>query len=403
MNNPSSKKYLVVLFVFILMTGMFIFGFMIGGLSNAILFSNKTVSEIQTENFESNILDEVWTQIDNLYLESNVDEQELEYGAAKGMVEALNDDYSRFLSPEETAAYQQSSGTQFEGIGAILRFDGDYTVVDTPLDGFPAQKAGIMPGDVILEVNGEKMKGENASDVAEKIKGPAGSDVNIKVYRPKDQKELDFTITRESIDIDNVQLASIEDGIAHIKISKFNESDPSVFVNLWDDIVKKIVDSDAKSIIVDLRNNPGGLVSLVQYTSEEFLDQGDIVMIEEERGGARQEFKSTRNGRLRNYDVVILVNEGSASASEIMTGALVDNGVAKVVGMPTVGKGVEQRLIDLSDGSTMHLVFRRWLMPSGRQVTKDEPITPEFEVELTTEDFEANRDPQLDKARELLK
>lgn len=409
MNNPESKKYVKFVFTFFAIGLLFCAGFFLGRASMpyGINFSGDTIftgdlsGDVTGINVD--ILWEAWNQLEKNHLDTNLDKQKLLYGAIKGIIDSLDDDYSQFLTPQETSTYNETSGSKFEGIGAILRFDGEYTIIDTPIDGFPAQKSGLMPGDVIFYVDDKDVRGMPSAEVAELIKGPSGSSVKISIFRPKDQKELAFTIQRESIDIDNVSLEKVEDGIAHLKITKFNESDSQEFIRQWDSIIDDIVGKGVNSVILDLRNNPGGLVQLVKYVSEEFLDKGDLIMIEQERDGTKEQFVSSRDGRLRDKKIVILVNEGSASASEILAGALVDNDRAEVVGMPTVGKGVEQKLVTLSDGSTMHIVFRRWLTPSGRQVTKEDPITPDHEVELTTEDFEANRDPQLEKAYEIIK
>jgi len=408
MNDPDLTKYLKYLFTFCLAGAIFLIGFLSGrvdfvqigdlsddGSAQQILVGDLTGKVI---NVDANVIWEAWRHLEETYIDRDLNKQEMIYGAVEGLVESLGDPYTQFLTPRETTTYNEGNGSKFEGIGAILRFDGEYTIIDSPIDGFPAQQSGLMPGDIILEVNGEDVVGVGSFEVAEKIKGPAGSDVVIKIFRVSGNEELEFTITRQRIDIDNVKLKNFDRNIAHIKLTKFNESDSQEFIRQWDDVVRQINEKSPEGIIVDLRNNPGGLVSLVKYVSEEFLSKGQMIMMEEERNGKRTEFKATRDGNFRNKKIVVLVNQGSASASEILAGALKDNVVATIIGMPTVGKGVEQRLVELSDGSTMHIVFRRWLTPSGAQVSSDSPIIPDIEVDLTTEDFQSGRDPQLDKA-----
>ncbi len=407
MNDPHLNKYFRYLLILIIFLLTFASGYLLGKVNvirndlsdkkNQYLYGDFSGDGVGVN---VDILWEAWRKLEENYIESDFDRQEMLYGAIEGLVASLDDPYTQFLSPKETSDYLESSGGKFEGIGAFLRYNGEYTIVDTPIDDFPAQKAGLMPGDVILEVDGQDVSGKGSYEVAELIKGPKGTSVNIKIFRPKDQEELSFDITRDSIDIDNVKLVEIKDGVGHIKMYKFNETNSQEFKNQWDGIVSEIVASGAHGVILDLRNNPGGLVELVKYVSEEFLSTGDLIMMEEEKNGVRREFKATRDGRLKDKKIVVLVNEGSASASEILAGALQDNDAATIIGMPTVGKGVEQTVVTLSDNSTMHIVFRRWLKPSGDQVSPDSPIQPDIEVDLTTEDFEQGLDPQMDRAWE---
>lgn len=409
MKNKEYKTFLkysllFVAFVLIFLVGFLSGGFLIAGRDNVkeltkgdqYLYGDTTGEEVGVN---VDLLWEAWVELEENYIDQDLDKQELLYGSIKGLVGSVDDRYTSFLTREETEEFFKQSGGQFEGIGATLRFDGDYTVVDSPIDNFPAQRAGIMPGDIITEVEGEDVSGQNAYEVAEKIRGPKGTDVDLKIFRPSDGESYDFTITRDSIDIDNIELEEVSDGTGVLKMYRFNETNSAEFRNMWNDAVERLSQDDVENVIIDLRNNPGGLVNLVQYTTEEFLDEGDLIMIEEDRFGNRQEYKSTRDGRLRDKNLVVLVNSGSASASEIMAGALQDNGRAIIIGDETVGKGVEQTVKTLSDGSTMQIVFRRWLTPSGRQVTADQPILPDIKVELTTEDFQSGIDPQLEEAK----
>lgn len=407
MNDPNLNKYFRYLLVLIIFLLTFAAGFLFGKVNlvrndisdtkNQYLYGDFTGEGVGVN---VDILWEAWRKLEDNYIDSDFDRQEMLYGAIEGMVASLGDPYTQFLSPRATENYLESSGGKFEGIGAFLRYNGEYTIVDTPIDDFPAQKAGLMPGDVIMEVEGQDVKGKGSYEVAELIKGPKGTSVNLKIFRPKDQEEMSFDITRDTIDIDNIKLVEIKDAVGLVKMYKFNESNSQEFKNQWDGVINELVANNVEGVVIDLRNNPGGLVELVKYVSEEFLQKGDLIMMEEEKNGVRREFRSTRDGRLQGKKIIILVNEGSASASEIMAGALQDNGKATVIGMPTVGKGVEQTVVTLSDNSTMHIVFRRWLKPSGEQVSPEFPIKPDIEVDLTTEDFEKALDPQLDKAWE---
>lgn len=333
------------------------------------------------DNVNVNLLWEVWSTIDQGYLNKSVNGQNLLYGAVKGLVSGLNDPYTNFLTPDETKAYEESNAGQFEGIGASLKQDGDYVSVESPVDGTPAQKAGLKPGDVIAKVDGNDMKGKSVYTVASVIRGTAGTSVKLTIYRPSTDKQFDLTIVRQKITIDNIALQDLGNGILKIKIYKFTEASVYAFNSLWDKVVQEALAKNPKALVIDLRNNPGGYVDSVEYAIGEFLPKGTTIFSEEDRDGNITPHVVNRTGKFLNLPITVLVNEGSASASEIFTGAMQDNGRATVIGAKTVGKGVEQRVLTLSDGSTLELVFQKWLLPKGRNITKDNPITPDVQIE----------------------
>lgn len=399
-------------FVMVITLGglIFLLGFFIGKVdfnggikfrnSDQYIYGDTSGSKVGVD---ADILWEAWSKLDQYYLEDEkLDKQKMMYGAVEGIIGALDDPYTQFLTPQATQDYKESSGGKFEGIGAFLKFNGEYTVVDSPIDDFPAQKAGMMAGDVILFIDEKDVAGVGSFEVAELIKGERGTTVKLKIFRPKDNKEMEFSIVREVIDIENIKLVEIKENKALIKMYKFNESDTQEFTRQWNAIVDEVQSKGVDGVVIDLRNNPGGRVDLVKFITEEFLKKGDMIMMEEEKNGKRVEFRSTRDGRLKDIKVIVLVNQGSASASEIMSGALQESDRATIIGMETVGKGVEQTVLELSDGSTMHIVFRRWLTPSGKQVKPSDAIKPDIEVDLSTEDFEQGNDPQLKRAWEEL-
>ena len=239
------------------------------------------------------------------------------------------------------------------------------------------------------------MENKTVYEVVALIRGPAGTKVVLKLYRPATKKELEVTIIRGSIDIENASYVSLNDKIAEIKVYKFTEADVNAFNVLWDKAVNEVISSNAKGVVIDLRNNPGGYVSSVEYALGEFFPQNTVVFMEESKSGVRVEHKVNRNGKLLNIPVVVLVNEGSASASEIFAGAIQDLGRGKIVGTTTVGKGVEQKVLPLSDGSLLQVVFQKWLTPKGNNINKKEPITPDYIIE--------DLEQQNQKALELLK
>ncbi|KXK09617.1 MAG: Carboxy-terminal processing protease CtpB precursor [candidate division WS6 bacterium OLB21] len=303
------------------------------------------------------------------------------YGAVKGLVSGLGDKYTAFLTPEETKQYLSSNKGEFEGIGTTLRQEGEYAAVESPIDGSPAKQAGLEPGDIILEVDGSDMQGKSVYEVAATIRGQAGTDVLLALFRPESSKRYEVTITRAKIDLDNIVIEDIEDGYLKVKIYKFTEDSVEAFNKQWDSIVDQIIAKNPKGIVVDVRNNPGGFVNSVEYVLGEFLPRNSMIFREEDRRGNKTEHRVNRDGRLLNMPMVVIVNDGSASASEIFAGAISDNSRAKVIGSKTVGKGVEQRLITLRDGSTLQLVFQKWLTPSGKNINQDDPIVPDILVD----------------------
>lgn len=368
---------------------------------------NRTQATVDTDFSQLSSVEQVYQILKTEYIKDVPPINELSRGMVKGMVEALNDKYSAYLSPDEAKEYFASAGAAFEGIGVQLGFDGEYTTVETPIENSPGQKAGLLPGDVVLQVNGEDVKGKRPEIVATKIRGEAGTVVKLQIYRQKETKVLNFDITRAKIDLKNIDYREIENDIFVIDIDKFTESEDGmvsgvqVFNKNWDDIVSAIAAQNPQGIIIDLRGNPGGYVDSVKYVAEEFLTTGQIVMREFDRREGETLYRDDRLGKFETVPVTILVDSASASASEILAAALKENNRAKIIGTTTVGKGVEQKLLNLNDGSLLILVFRSWLTPNGRQISAESPIQPDEKVEFAKE-AGAKYDTQLTKALELL-
>jgi carboxyl-terminal processing protease len=401
--NNNAKGVLKYIVMFLLVSGFFIVGFFTGrydysktSLSLGGGQYTLTGDLKSTENSVNvNILWEVWDELDKEYINSNLDGQKLIYGAVKGLISSLDDPYTAFLTPAESVEYMKSNKGEYDGIGATLKQVGTYAAIESSIDNTPAQKAGLLAGDVILEVDHQSMENKTVYDVVGLIRGVAGTQVTLKLHRPSTNKDFDVTITRGTIAVDNVSFKQLPNGIAELKVYKFTEADVNAFNKLWDQAVNQVVNSNAKGVVIDLRNNPGGFVSAVEYALGEFFPKGTVVFMEESKDGVRVEHKVSRDGRLLNMPVVVLVNEGSASASEIFSGAIQDLGRGKIVGTNTVGKGVEQKLIPLSDGSLLQVVFQRWLTPKGNNISKDQPIHPDIIIE--------DPDAQDQKALDLLK
>jgi len=396
------KKVLGAFLSFLLIVGIFGLGVLVG---NKIALPSSiqgvsTVTELSNTKSEFKTLDvttlwSVWDKINNSYLVKNVDNQKLFDSAVKGLVNGLNDPYTSYITASELVQVEKSDRGELEGIGVTLRQEGEYTVVESVVDGFPASKNGIKSNDIVLSVDGKEMKSISSSEVATYIRGASGTSVKIVIYRTITQSEMEFSIVREKINIDNITLGDMKDGVLTIKIYKFTEDSVETFKSMWDSTVLKALALNPKGIILDLRGNPGGYVSGVEYILEDLVNNGNVLFYEEDREGVRVSHVATRSGRLTSIPIAVIVNGGTASASEILAGAIQDYGRGKIIGENTVGKGVEQQLINLEDGSQLRIVFRKWLTPKGNNINSTNPIKPDFVIE----DYNA----QLQKAYELLK
>jgi len=293
----------------------------------------------------------------------------------------------------------------FEGIGAELGYKDGVIVVISPLEGSPAKAAGVLPGAVILKVDGEDVKrSDTVYDVVKKIRGEKGTGVVLDLAQGPDMELEEITIVRDEITIPSMSFEQTGEGdIYTIKVGRFTEASLPVWNAVWDKTVDEFLETGADKLILDLRGNPGGFFDASLYAAAEFLKENTVIAKQEDRKGETQDYKVSRKGRLLDVDVVVLVNEGSASSSEILAGALQKNNRAQVLGVETYGKGTAQRLIDLYDGSSLHLTIVKWLLPDGIWLNPENVIIPDIEVELTVEDFEVGVDPQLEKAIEILK
>ncbi len=380
-----------------------VLGLLIGIFSVNIFNSLNTNRSYLSEN--NSYLGYIKSILNQKYLGELPKSNEEDYALVKGYIDSLDDPYTSFLTPEETEKYKSSQNPNFEGIGVSLKFNGENTVIESVFNDYPGERAGLRNGDIVKSVDGEDMLGKTATEVASNIRGDAGTVVKVEIYRPTEDNEvLSFDITREKIDIDNVSFEELSDGIYKINIFQFIDETPQSFNESWDKIVDQIVaKNNFKGIILDLRSNPGGYVYSLRYVLDEFLTKGTVLMKERQKDQLETVYKDQREGAFEDTNLVVLVNEGSASASEILASGIQDNNRGEIVGKETVGKGVEQELVELEDGSLLIVVFQEWLTPNGRRITPEDPITPDHIVEYTEEDYNNNIDPQLDKALELAK
>lgn len=337
----------------------------------------------------------VWNKIKNSYLKRDAtDKTKLIYGATEGIVKELGDKHSDFERPGDNAVIESLSG-EIEGIGAVIQMENDEPIIVAPIAGAPADLAGLMANDVIIEVDDLKVKGMKLIDIVAKIKGKKGTQVKLKIRR--DGKFVMFNITRDVVKISSATLKRTEDNIGIIPLANFGSNLESEFQKIIEDLEKTPVNG----IIIDVRNNPGGYLTAAVSVSGHFIKNGEKIAIVKYPDHEEPQY-SVGKSELAKYKTIILVNKGSASASEILAGALQDFGLAKVVGETTYGKGTVQELSDFIDGSSLKLTVAEWLTPKGRSI-EDKGITPDIEVKMTGEDKAAGKDPQMDRALQELR
>lgn len=361
------------------------------------------------------LLREARTLIDEHYVDRKaIQDKNLEYGAISGMVDALGDTgHSRFMSPEMVAAEQQSLSGEFEGIGATLTYTNGQAVVIAPLEGSPAEKAGIRAGDVIVAVDGQDVTELNLSDVISRIRGPKGTPVVVSVIHSGENTPTDIRIVRDKIALTSLT-STILPGtdVLMVRIASFSDG-------VGSDLKKAITqarDQGANKIILDLRDSPGGLLDEAIAVASQFVGEGNV-MVEQDANGDQRALKARPGGvATTDIPVVVLINDATASAAEIVSGALQDNHRATLVGTKTFGTGTVLNSFELKDGSALLLATRQWLTPDGRELWHKgiepdvvvelpagiEPVTPTRAADMTDSELTASQDAQLLKALEIL-
>lgn len=374
--------------------------------------TSVTVPQVDTADFK--LILQAWQIIQKNYVDQkSATSQDLTYGAIDGMATALGDTgHSRFETPQMVKQEQNYTQGSFEGIGAEVETKNGNTVIVAPIDNSPAQKAGIQAGDVIMKVNGTDVRGMAISDVVNRILGPAGTKVTITIYRPSTGVTKDYTLTRAKIALQNVTWAMIPGTtIAHVRIAAFSQ-------NVTKDLqaaLQQIDQQHATGLILDLRNNGGGLLDESIGVASQFLSSGNV--LETKNAAGKITFTPVRPGGLATQiPMVVLTNQGTASASEIVTGALQDAKRATIIGEKTFGTGTVLNSFPLADGSALLLATEEWLTPKGRVIwhnglTPDitvslpssvNPLTPEGERGMTAAQINSSQDTQLLKAIQVL-
>lgn len=336
---------------------------------------------------------EVWRYIDESYVD-DINQEKLGQGAAKGVVDAIGDPYSRFMAKKDYEFLNEETHGSFFGVGIELGMKDDFLTVVTPIEGTPGFRAGIKSGDVIVKIDGKSTEGMSIDKAISLIRGPKGSPVTLTIAR-EDQKGMkDYKIIRDEIVMPNVSARLLEDKIGYIHLHMFNEKTAEVVKEKIDDLIKQ----GMNAAIIDLRNNPGGLFEESIDLASMFIEEGTIVSI---IGKDTPPETFSAHGDAYDFPIVVLINEGSASASEIFAGAIQDYDRGRLVGKKSFGKGVIQTVFDLSDGSGLTLTTAKYYTPKGRSIHK-KGIKPDVTVSIPKKD-KSKKDIQLDKAIEVLK
>ncbi len=401
--EPHHNKWLAsFLLVLILMVGSFRLGLTAG--RKGLTFSPKEFKVInqndQTALVDYSLLWQAIKTVSDKYIEKDsIDQRKILYGAVRGAVTAAGDEYTTFFDPEDYSSFKTDLSGSFDGIGAeIGKKDGNLVIV-APLDGSPAAKAGLKAKDIILKVDGQSTLDWSVEDAVRKIRGAKGTAVTLTVFREGNTKPQEFKIIRDTITVKSVKLDyKTVNGkkIAVLTLSRFGNDTKALF----NDAINQILSSSAQGLVLDLRNDPGGFLETAVDVASNWVPKDKLVVTEsQEQGKKNIPYNSYGYNRLANIKTVILINGGSASASEILAGALHDYNIAKLIGEKSFGKGSVQEVVDLPYNTAVKVTVAKWITPSGKNLNKD-GLHPDIEVKITDADAAAGRDPQLDKALE---
>lgn len=400
--NKKQKIYKIIMLIFVtalvtaLITSVIVYNYAISGSLVKYINSSSETSDIEKS------INKIKKIIDEHYL-GDVDESKLKDGALKGYVEAVGDEYTEYYTKEEMDSFEEDTLGNFTGIGIYMVKDTENNVIKvlTPIDGTPAYNAGIQPGDIISKVDGVEYTGEQMTEAANKIKGEVGTTVKLGIIRGTENLEIE--IKRENIKINHVESKTLNNNVGYLKLSTFDEGCADEFKQKYDEIN---ANQNIKALILDLRNNGGGLVEEALNIADYFTDKDSKLLITVDKK-EKEEIRKAKQSKYINVPVIVLINENTASASEILAGALRDNGIAKIVGTKSYGKGVIQEVLTLQDGTGIKITTNEYFTPNKTKINKvgiepDETVNlPETVKSVLT--VEEKDDTQLQKAQELLK
>jgi carboxyl-terminal processing protease len=354
----------------------------------------------QPQTVDYNLLWDAIKTVNQKHIDGALDPQKSLYGAVKGAVDAIGDPYTEFFPPKAKESFKTDLAGAFDGIGAEIGKKDGLIVIVAPLADSPAEKAGLLAKDVIVKVNGEEIRDWTVEDAVSKIRGQKGTEVTLTIFREGRTAAFDVSIKRDKIEIKSVKSEIREVGeskkkIAVISLSRFGDDT----LNLFNKAVQDSLSKGVEGFIIDLRNNPGGYLNTAVDIASYWVKAGDLVVKEQRSQSDSVSYNALGNNRLAGQKTVVLINGGSASASEILSGALQDHKLATLVGEKSFGKGSVQELVDLRGGSAVKVTVAKWILPNGRNLNHD-GLVPDVEIKLTEQDIKDGKDVQMEKAVE---
>jgi carboxyl-terminal processing protease len=397
LNLNDKQKKLLILGGFLLSFG---FGLIVGHQDSQFSkfgFSPKLTGKYSQQTVEFGQFWKVWDLLEKKY-DGKVDYQKMLDGAISGMAGSLGDPYTSYLTAEEAKQLENDLSGTVSGIGAEVGIKNNRITVISPIEGSPAKKAGILPGDIIAFINSESTENMDINTAVGKIRGQKGTKVKLTILRGNKLKE--FTITRDTVSVKSVTHEIKNQNVGYLKISRFDDNTSS----LVRDYLLEFKERGVKKLVIDLRDNPGGYLDSAVSVSSQFIKSGVIVSEKREDQTKKNDYRASGDGVFTdpNIKIIVLTNQGSASAAEILAGAIKDHNRGTLVGEKTFGKGSVQQIETLAGGAALRVTIAHWYTPNGKNIGK-EGIAPNVEVKLTESDYNNDRDPQLNKALDMLK
>ncbi|WHY95534.1 S41 family peptidase [Peribacillus simplex] len=375
--QPKEAGKFIKIKKFTFIMGIFLVIFLTAGITTiALTFGDEKVESLAPDKHsEFEKLYSTYDTIKDNYYEE-IDQDKLVDGAINGMIKALDDPYSAYMDKKEASSFDESISSSFEGIGAEIQEQDGQIMVVSPIKGSPAEKAGVKPNDIILSVDGKSVEGLSSSEAVLKIRGEKGTKVDLSISRAGESEPIELTIKRDTIPIETVYAEMLDDGVAKIQVTSFSEHTVQELKTALEEMSKK----DMKGLVLDLRGNPGGLLDQAIEMASLFIPNGEVVLQVEERSGKKEVYKSENDGELK-IPVVVLIDDGSASASEIVAAAVSESADIPLIGVKSFGKGTVQTAQPFEDGSNFKYTAAKWLTPEGNWIHK-KGIKPDINVKL---------------------
>ncbi|WP_144528980.1 S41 family peptidase [Peribacillus simplex] len=375
--QPKEAGKFIKIKKFTFIMGIFLVIFLTAGITTiALTFGDEKVESLAPDKHsEFEKLYSTYDTIKDNYYEE-IDQDKLVDGAINGMIKSLDDPYSAYMDKKEASSFHESISSSFEGIGAEIQEQDGKIMVVSPIKGSPAEKSGVKPNDIILSVDGKSVEGLSSSEAVLKIRGEKGTKVDLSISRAGESEPIELTIKRDTIPIETVYAEMLDDGVAKIQVTSFSEHTVQELKTALEEMSKK----DMKGLVLDLRGNPGGLLDQAIEMASLFIPNGKVVLQVEDRSGKKEVYKSENDGELK-IPVVVLIDDGSASASEIVAAAVSESADIPLIGVKSFGKGTVQTAQDFKDGSNFKYTAAKWLTPEGNWIHK-KGIKPDINVKL---------------------